>query len=270
VRPDLAAGVRLVGGLAPHAGWVCSGRVAALTWRALHDHSDAVVIFITGSVHTMDLDRPALDAADAWRTPLGDVLIDTDLRDAIAALDAFDIVDAAHRDEHALEVQLPLAQALWGERLRIVPCMIPPAADAARWGNALGELFRGWREPVLAVGSIDLTHYGPDYRFTPRGIGDEATRWAHEVNDRRLLDSAEHLAADAICTTAKQHHCTCGGGAAAAVVAAAAAMGAARGTVLAHTHSARELAALGYPAGNNSVGYASVVSGNAPCPMPVD
>lgn len=252
---------QLVGALTPHAGWICSGRLAGLALRALADRTDAATVFITGSVHTVDLEAPALDAADAWSTPLGEVPVDQPLREALGQQLGFHEVDPAHRHEHALEVELPLMQLLWGERLRIVPCMIPPSPEAPAWGEALGALLREWPEPVALVASSDLTHYGPNYGFTPAGLGERGRRWAMDQNDRPLLDRMADLDPQGALSQATQRHSACGGGAIAAVLAAAREIGATAGYLLEHTDSTGELEALGYHDPNNSVGYAAMVCG---------
>jgi hypothetical protein len=118
-----------------------------------------------------------------------------------------------------------------------------------------------WPEPVIMVASSDLTHYGPNYRFTPFGEGERGTQWAHDVNDRALLDEIEALRAESIVRITRQHHSACGGGAIAATMAASAELGATRGIVIEHTDSIRELTSLGYTERANSVGYAGVVFG---------
>ncbi len=260
-----AAGVELpgvlVGGVVPHAGWVCSGRVAGLTWRALAERSGARTVFLTGSVHTVELAGPALDTNDVWSTPLGEVEIDGALRDAIAGLDGFGVREDAHTLEHALEVELPMLLHAFGEGVRFVPCMIPPHGDAPRWGGALGGLLRGWGEGVLVVASSDLTHYGPNYGYTPAGGGEAGYAWAHGENDRGFIERVERLDAGGALAHAGANRSACGGGAVAAVVAAAKALGAERGYTLLHTDSAKELEKIGHHDRANSVGYASIVFG---------
>lgn len=257
---DLALPEKLVAAIVPHAGWVCSGRIAGGTFAALAEHTEARTFIITGSVHTMPLARPAIDSADAWRTPLGDVAVDDDLREAVANLEGFEVLDAAHRQEHSVEVNLPLMQAAIGRDIRVVPCMIPPAAEAAPWGEALGRLLDSWRRPVAMICSVDLTHYGPHYGLTPGGTGAAGRQWA-SANDQRLLDLVTSMKSQAIVAETQARQNSCGGGAIAATVAAAGTMGAQRGYLLEHTDSARELAAVGYVEEDNCVGYAGVVFG---------
>jgi hypothetical protein len=252
---------KLCGAVVPHAGWVCSGRLAGLGLATLAARSKPGTVVITGSVHTCDLRHPALDASEAWHTPLGDVRVNVELREAMSGLEDFAVLDAAHRQEHSLEVELPLIQHAFGERVKIVPVMIPPVRRAAGWGEAMGRLLKGWGEGVVIVCSVDLTHYGPRYGYTPAGDSDAGRQWAHGVNDRRLLSLVEKLAAEAIVDEAREHMNTCGGGALAATVAACRVMGATRGVTLAHSDSTTELAKLGHVDRENSVGYAAVVLG---------
>lgn len=251
---------KLVAAIVPHAGWVCSGRIAGGTFAALARHTEARRFVITGSVHTMNLSTPALDSADRWRTPLGEVAVDVALRQAIEQLDGFEVIDAAHRQEHSVEVNLPLMQTALGREIRIVPCMIPPVAEAAAWGQALGELLASWSEEAAMICSADLTHYGPNYGLSPAGGGEPGREWANR-NDRCLLTLVKAMKAEQIVGETQVRHNSCGGGAIAATVAAAKAMGAKQGYVLEHTDSARELEAIGYIDRDNCVGYAGVVFG---------
>lgn len=262
--PGAGAGTgTLYGGIVPHAGWVCSGRVAGLTWATLAAHTQARTIVLTGSVHTAAIWNPTLDSADAWQTPLGPVAVDVELRRALAELSGAGMgtLDMAHEREHSLEVNVPLIYQCFSEGVRIVPCLIPPVEEAAGWGRQIGKLLRDWHEPVIMVASSDLTHYGPNYRFTPFGVGEDARRWAHEENDRRLLTLIENMEVDRIVGEAASRLNACGGGAIAATMACCAELGATRGYVLAHTDSTAELAPLGHGDPNNSVGYAGVVFG---------
>jgi hypothetical protein len=251
----------LHGALVPHAGWVCSGRIAGQTLAALAGRTMARTLILTGSVHTLDLDFPALDRADAWRSPAGDMPVDADLRAALAALPGFRALDDAHRLEHSLEVQLPLIDASFGAGVKIVPVMIPPHADAPEWGRAIGRVMRDWRQPLAIIVSSDLTHYGPNYGYCPAGLGEAGRRWASEVNDARLLRLIVAMDADRIVQETQAHQNACGGGAIAAAVAACREMGCARGWLLEHTDSTRELTPIGHADAHNSVGYAGVVFG---------
>jgi len=108
------------------------------------------------------------------------------------------------------------------------------------------------------VGSTDLTHYGPQYGFTPGGVGSTGLEWAKD-NDRRVLKLIESMRADQIVEETASRMNACGGGAIAATIAAASAMGATRGICLEYTTSAEIMAAKQLGRSDDAVGYASVV-----------
>ncbi len=158
----LASGV-----LVPHAGLVYSGTVAAAGWATmLLDAASAPTIVVLGTNHSARFDGVAVFEAGLWRTPLGDVSVDADLAARILALDApFGGGRLAHRDEHSIEVQLPLLQVLRPEA-RIVPCSVAAGTGRAAVGAGarLGGLLAGLRaagEDVLLAISTDMAHYPP-------------------------------------------------------------------------------------------------------------
>jgi AmmeMemoRadiSam system protein B len=86
------------------------------------------------------------------------------------------------------------------------------------------------------LGSTDLTHYGPGYRFTPVGVGPGTLAWSKE-NDRRIIQLALEMKAENIIPEARSHHNACGAGAIAAAVATARTLGAQKGVLLEHITS---------------------------------
>jgi AmmeMemoRadiSam system protein B len=260
-RDDVALPPRLHGALVPHAGWIYSGRIAGAALATLVARTDARTVVLTGTMHRARRDGPVADGADAWVTPLGPVDVDVRLRDALVALDGFDADDGPHEAEHSLEVQVPLLQALLGDELRIVPLLVPTRDGAGAWGEAVGRALLAWSAPVIVVASSDLTHYGPRFDFTPAGRGAPGRRWAHDTNDRELLDAVERMQPDEIVRHAVASRSACGAGAIALAVTACRTLGATGGHLLEHTDSAREHPDADADAGAGSVGYAGVVFG---------
>ncbi|MHB8960074.1 MAG: AmmeMemoRadiSam system protein B [Candidatus Limnocylindrales bacterium] len=162
--PAGAAGPPM-GVLVPHAGLAYSGLVAAAGWRALLDPAGpAPTVVVLGTNHRAWFDGVAVDPGGAWRLPTGDVSIDADLAERIVALgDPFGTSRVAHRDEHSIEVQLPLALAL-RPGLRIVPCSVAAGTGVAaieagtRLGAFLAEVRDSGVEALLAI-STDMAHY---------------------------------------------------------------------------------------------------------------
>lgn len=141
--------------IAPHAGYVYSGPIAARAYNRLRDARNLRRVVLLGPAHRVPLRGLALPAASAFHTPLGDVPLDTAGMDALADLPQVTRSDEAHRQEHSLEVHLPFLQMLLGnfELLPMVVGWAPPSDVAA-------VLERLWGGPeTLVVISSDLSHY---------------------------------------------------------------------------------------------------------------
>ena len=164
---------------------------------------------------------------------------------------------SAHAREHSIEVQLPLMRVL-NEGVKVVPIAISPQAEAVEVGRAVGRVLASDFPDASVIGSTDLTHYGPQYGFTPGGGGDAGLEWAKE-NDARVMKLVEAMRVDEVLTETAARQNACGGGAIAATMAAAAAMGATRGICLEYTSSAEVMRKLRMGLAEDAVGYAAVV-----------
>lgn len=257
-----SSGRRAMGGIVPHAGWVCSGPIAGQTIaelaRRMGDGApDVVVVF--GAVHTpVEIDRAALESHESWQVPGGQSMTARDLAKELAGQSGLFVEDDRfHRHEHAVEVEVPLIQAAW-PRAMLLPIEVPLINEAEQIGRETAQrvLARGGRAVFLA--SSDLTHYGPEYRLTVAGVGIEALEWAKE-NDRRLLQVVTDFAVERIVPEVRARSNACGGGAIAAMLAACREAGATTASVLRQTNSYEMLAGLARNDAANAVGYASVV-----------
>lgn len=148
--------------LAPHAGYPYSGRLAAASLDALAPDPSSTVLVIAPS-HVDGFAFTSVFGGAAYRTPLGDVEVDTELAAAIAdsaegiRLSARGHVLHAGRGEHAVEVELPFLQRLAPGR-RIVPIVM----GSQNWTACveLGEAIRQCAPPDAAiVASSDLSHF---------------------------------------------------------------------------------------------------------------
>jgi AmmeMemoRadiSam system protein B len=149
---------RFIGAMVPHAGLMYSGAVAA-AFYAIADLPRRFVILCpnhTGAGHFAAINREG-----AWRTPLGDVPIDTPLADALMARTPLLAEDSrAHALEHSLEVQLPFLQHLLGDFTFVPICLGAHRYDyAAEIGRAVADVVRSEQEPVGIIASSDLNHY---------------------------------------------------------------------------------------------------------------
>jgi AmmeMemoRadiSam system protein B len=247
----------LYGGIVPHAGWAYSGRVAATTFKALAAAGPVETFVLFGADHVGVVGQGEVYDRGAWQTPLGDLAVDEPLAAAIlAASPALRANPQAHQQEHSLEVQLPLIQALCPQA-RIVPIAVPPTDLAVEIGRAVGRALSG-RSGVRVVGSSDLTHHGGHFP-APGGRGATGEKWT-AANDRRMIGLMEALAAEKVAAEAEARGNACGAGAIAATIAVCHQLGASRGICLEYTNSYRVVHAAD-PANpdDTTVGYASVV-----------
>ncbi len=156
--PASAAKERFVGAVVPHAGLMYSGHVAA-AFYAIAELPKRWIILCpnhTGAGHFAAINRDG-----AWRTPFGDVPIDSRLADALMSQTKLLGEDArAHAREHSLEVQLPFLQHLLGELTFVPICLGAHRYDyAEEIGHAIAGVVKEEREPIAILASSDLNHY---------------------------------------------------------------------------------------------------------------
>lgn len=250
---------RIIGGVVPHAGWAYSGPVAARVIQAIaaRPHPQAVVIF--GAIHVLHGNIPAIFPSGAWETPLGLARIDDRLSDRLMGQTGLlESNPHAHENEHSIEVEVPFLQYMLPDSL-IVPIMVPVNDKAAALGRAMGRTCKNYGVQATFLCSTDLTHYGPSFGFTPRGIGHEALRWSKEVNDRRMIELMLAMRADDAVKEAVTNRNACGGGAIAATIAACQAFGATRSHLLEHVSSHEIGRSVFKEESSDSVGYAGIV-----------
>ncbi len=152
----------IVGMICPHAGYMYSGPVAASAFYelALDGKPDTVVLM--GPNHTGYGSVLSLMREGVWRTPLGDIEINTEMANKIThETSVIDVDELAHRYEHSIEVQLPFLQFLYGNAFKIVPiCFLMQDYDSAvEVGRTLAEALDATNTVVIA--SSDMTHYEP-------------------------------------------------------------------------------------------------------------
>jgi hypothetical protein len=229
--------------IAPHAGLMYSGPVAAHAYRLLRGRAFDVAV-IVGPSHFAGFDGVSVCGSGGFATPFGVSTIDADCaRDIAAATSLVQEQPAVHAREHSIEMQLPFLAYL-APRLPIVPLLMgyQTAATASALGDALAVALQGRR--ALLVASTDLSHYH-----------DAATAAAL---DSVVIDCVSRLDPDRLqaALDAEPHH-ACGGGPMVAVMRAARRLGARDAIVL-------EYADSGDVSGDKSsvVGYMAAALGN--------
>ncbi|WP_431558422.1 AmmeMemoRadiSam system protein B [Methyloceanibacter sp.] len=147
----------LIGLIAPHAGYVYSGPVAASAFAALDTGATFERVLLIGPPHYVPVQGIAAPSSRMFATPIGEIEVDQETIAALLDAGLITINDRAHAPEHALEVELPFLQRALG-RFRLIPLLVgdaPPEETAAVINAVLDER-------TLLVVSTDLSHYLDD------------------------------------------------------------------------------------------------------------
>ena len=237
---------RIIALVVPHAGYQYSGLTAANGYKLLTSDRFETVVVVSPS-HREYFHGISVCDGSAYRTPLGDLLIDDSRRDALVANDSLIERSAqGHRAEHALEVQLPFLQTTVGS-FKLLPIVM---GDQRRefcfhLGEKLAAILFG-RDDVLLVASSDLSHYYPS--AIARTLDRVFIEDVAALDPSRLMNDLETDRTEA-----------CGGGPTVAVLDASQRLGANRVTMLHQCNS-------GDITGDHSsvVGYCSAVIYQSP------
>jgi AmmeMemoRadiSam system protein B len=167
--------------IAPHAGFVYSGPVAAAAYARLRPLREKIRrVVLLGPAHRVPFRGMALPGAAAFRTPLGDIPLDAAALARLKALPGIKELPAAHAAEHSLEVHLPFLQRVLA-RFALVPILVGDAEPAAV--AAVLDALWGGPETVIVVSS-DLSHYEP---YLEARAHDRRTAEAIERFDGRAI-----------------------------------------------------------------------------------
>jgi len=148
--------------IAPHAGYVYSGGVAAYSFKAV-SHQKYKTIVILAPSHYVGFDGISIWPEGGFQTPLGLVEVDDDFSKQLIAADSqFYFASEAFEKEHSLEVELPFLQKTFSE-FKIVPVIMgqPTYETLDTFAGALKKIIDD-RKDVLIVVSTDLSHYHDD------------------------------------------------------------------------------------------------------------
>lgn len=253
----LAAG-RLLGLLAPHAGYVYSGRVAAAAFRQLLGReSDYDLVVLLGTSHH-EPSGGMLYRGDYFRTPLGRVPVEKTLVERLCQdHELFVEHERAHRHDHSLEMQLPFLQARLAS-FSLLPILVGQAEREIllRMGQCLGAVLTGRR--ALVVISSDLTHYPA--QAEARRIDTAALEAIRRMDFDETLDRIQLLEREPV----RNLHCVlCGKNALAVGLAALETAGARRAEVLMYRNSGDVSGDLERCVGYGAVGF---FADEKPCP----
>jgi hypothetical protein len=215
--------------IAPHAGLMYSGPVAAWAYALVRDCRYAAVVLV-GPSHFVGFEGVSIWPRGAWETPLGRVAIADDLAASIAE-ETDEIVEhqPAHSREHSLEMQLPFVARLLPD-VPIVPLVMgyQNRETAMALGEALGRALashdRKGAGSILLVASSDLSHY--EDAATASRLDGVVLRHVEALDATGLMAALE-----------REPRHACGGGPMVSVLHAASRLGATHARVLRYADS---------------------------------
>ena len=214
--------------IAPHAGIMFSGPVAAYAYHAAAEQQFDVAVLI-GPSHFAAFEGAALWSEGAFESPLGPALVDERGARMLAESPIVQTLPSAHRREHSLEMQLPFLKRVHPD-LPIVPVLIgfQTRATIEALAAAIAGAFGDRR--ALLIASTDLSHYFD--AETAATLDGRVQRCVSAFDADGLLDLFEQYPEHE-----RGRYVACGGGAAIAVMKAARLLGASEGRVLKYAHS---------------------------------
>jgi len=145
--------------IAPHAGYMYSGPVAASAYASIAPIADKITtVVLLGPAHRIPFSGLAAVSYDGFATPLGVIPVNQAAMQSLSQLKQVKILDEAHAQEHSLEVHLPFLQTLLGD-FQLIPLVVGDA-NREEVAEVLQMVWGG--DETLIVISSDLSHYN-DY-----------------------------------------------------------------------------------------------------------
>ncbi|MGI0018041.1 MAG: AmmeMemoRadiSam system protein B [Nitrosotalea sp.] len=239
--PPSSHDTKIIGIICPHAGYEYSGPIAADSYYAISSQKPDLVIIIGPNHWGIGRDIAVMKEG-IWRTPIGDIEVDTEAAielNKVSKLIEFD--SFSHTRDHCLEVQIPMLQEIFSHKFKILPIiLIDQSRNTAIEIGKFIAIIAKTRKTII-IGSSDFTHYEPN-------------DFAHE-QDKSIIDPIVNLDIDKFYSTLQEKQISaCGYGAIASTMIACKELGATKGTLIKYATS-------GDIAGDKSsvVGYASIV-----------
>jgi len=232
--------------IAPHAGWFYSGKISAGAVAVLDRKADTVAV-IGG--HLPGGYPPLFAMEDAVNTPLGKMAIDFELREALYK----EINGRSDRyPDNTVEVLLPMVR-FFMPNARLLWVRLPADISSFDSGKALAEAVKALGRKVAVLASTDLTHYGPNYGYAPKGCGRKALQWVKEVNDFKFIEAVKAGDPQAVLERAESDLSSCSAGAVLGAMGYASAVNAGPASLLEYGTSADSAGAEAIP--DSFVGY---------------
>ena len=226
----------VIGGIVPHAGWYFSGQIACNVIKCLNIKEDPDTCMIFGRHMHTGSDNIIMKEGQ-WATPIGALEIDTGIAERLTDEFGFTVeTDSRYEQDNTIELQLPFIKYFFPQ-IKIVPISLPPKEASLEIAKRAAEISKNMGRRTVVLGSTDLTHYGYNYGYTPKGIGEDAVEWVKNVNDKRVVDLILEMDAKGVIQESLKNHNACCPGAAGAVIEAAKILGAKKGKKIIYSTS---------------------------------
>ena len=218
-----------LGGIVPHAGWYFSGKLAARVFHALKLKSKVEVVVLYGG-HLSTEDLPRIVIEEACETPFGNIEIHEGIvKNLMKKMDLKKESPAS--GDNTIEIQLAMVKYFFPEA-KLVAIRSPLSLKAEALGKEVAAIAKKEGIFILAIGSTDLTHYGPNYGFLSKGVGPASVDWVKKENDKGFIDRALRMDAEGLLKHALENDSACSAGAAISAMATSKVLGAEKGILL--------------------------------------
>lgn len=218
--------------IAPHAGWYYSGKIAAAAVASLDCEAETIVVL---GGH-LPAGSPFLFAMeDAVKTPFDPMPIDAEFR-SILIEKLSNSAEDRYRD-NTIEVQLPMVRYFFPIS-SLIWLRLPADSSSFEAGKVIAKTAAKLNRKVNVLASTDLTHYGANYGFAPKGSGAAALRWLREVNDANFIKAVESGDSEQVLLRAKKDQSSCSAGAVVGAMGFAETQGLPRARLLQYATSA--------------------------------
>lgn len=192
---------RILGVVAPHAGYMCSGPCAAYAYREIAESEWPEVFILLGLSHS---GYSSCISLDDWETPLGIAENYKKLGKALMENTSLKQNEEAHSNEHSIEVQVPFLQFINKDNLKIVPIIASPDVPYVELGKNIAKTIKQSGKKVCILASSDFTHYGINYGYFPfkdnvrdnlYNLDNGALKHIKNLDTQRFLDYTEETGA---------------------------------------------------------------------------
>jgi len=187
---EKAAKEEVIGAVSPHAGYIYSGAVAGAVISKIRFKDTFIIL---GPNHT-GYGRPfSVMTEGVWKTPLGDVEIDSKLgKKLLESSNYLEDDYIAHLGEHSIEVQIPFLQ-YFKRDVKIVPIILSPALGTTykEIGREIAKAIRDLKKEAVIIASSDMTHYEP--QESAQSKDRQAIEAILSLNEDELLRRVDEL-----------------------------------------------------------------------------